>query len=96
MTTDDAISVCERRHTLVDTVVLLSFLLERRSEKIVCKLFKDKSEKYILRFYFNVDAALKTPVFECEVCPKVNENVLKILDEFASEYKPSETERKEE
>lgn len=66
------------------------FFIRKEERKIVCKLFKDKSEKYILRFYFNVDAALKTPVFECEVCPNVNENVLKILDEFASEYKPTE------
>lgn len=84
--------MCERRHTLVETVVLLSFLLERRNEKIVARLFKEENGTFVLLFYFNVDAKLKSPLARVEVLPK-NQKDTWVFEEFASELL---TERKEE
>ena len=84
--------VCEERHTIDNAVVQLSFLVERRSEKIVAKLFKEESGTYVLLFYFNVDATLKTPLARVEVLPK-NQKDTWVFEEFASELL---TERKED
>ena len=41
---------------------------------MVARLFKEENGFYLMRFYFNTDIALKTPIYEVEVLPRNEED----------------------